>query len=222
MLLSEEPGLEWAGESAGGEDALERIEELRPDVVLMDFRLEGMDGLQMAATITAKHPEINVLIITGYGNEIYLAEALQNKVSGFITKDSSKDLISNAIKTVANKGTVWDPELLYSAVVGLGYLKRGGTTSRDAGHLEAAMVKSGINSEQFAPKELETMAFLSKGLSNKEIAIKLGVSVASVKKYVSDIMSKLGAANRTTAAVVAAHFLEKAIDPGENVQSSSV
>ena len=87
LLLSEEPGLVWVGESAGGEDALGRIEELKPNVVLMDFRLEGMDGLQMAATITAKYPEINVLIITGYGNEIYLADALQNKVSGFITKD---------------------------------------------------------------------------------------------------------------------------------------
>ena len=197
VLLQGEPEIEVVGEASSGEEALKIIEELQPDVVLMDIRMHGMGGFKATREIKKMYPETSVILLTGYDSELYAAEALRAGAVGFIAKDCPRKLLSNAIRVVAHGGTVWQNEPLYQSL--LRQLPMSKAEDR-YGDTRASL------DEQLTARELEVLTLLAKGYANKQISATLDLADITVKKYVKSIMVKLGVSNRTQAALLASRL----------------
>lgn len=197
VLLKGEPEIEVVGEASSGEEALKIIEELQPDVILMDIRMQGMGGFKATREVRKMYPKTSVILLTGYDSELYAAEALRAGAVGFITKDCPRKLLSNAIRVVAHGGTVWQNEPLYQSL--LIQLPMSKTEDR-YGDTRASL------DEQLTARELEVLTLLAKGYANKQISATLDLADITIKKYVRSIMVKLGVSNRTQAALLASRL----------------
>ncbi|MDV2988903.1 MAG: response regulator transcription factor [Dehalogenimonas sp.] len=196
-LLREEPNMDWVGESEGNWEAIKMIEELSPDVVVVDSELTEIDTMEIARAVSANSPSTAVVVLTSRGDEYSLAQALQYEVAGFITRESSKALIAIAIRAAAAGGGIWDRNLLYRAIRLLRLPTRMQEVSNDTQEITSA----DIIVQQLSPREMSTLRLVSDGLTNKEIAIKLSCSESAVKGYVTRIMNKLNVTNRTQIAL---------------------
>jgi NarL family two-component system response regulator LiaR len=171
------------GEAHNGEEALNLCQKIRPDVVLMDMMMAGMDGVEATEAIRERYPEVQVLALTSFDDPDLVRRALRAGAIGYLLKGVSMDELAGAIR-MAKAG---QPTLAAEAVQALVE-----TTS--------ASPKPGSD---LSEREREVLQLLADGLSNAEIAERLVVSVAAVKYHVSSILSKLGAANRTEAVTLA-------------------
>ncbi|AII58858.1 chemotaxis protein CheY [Dehalococcoides mccartyi CG4] len=192
VIINQEQDFELVGESNGQKGLLKEIAEAHPDVLLLDIRISGSDGFDIASQLNEKFPSIKILIISGYESELYLVEALDHKVSGFIPKGSSRDYVCSAIRMVALGGTVWHGELLYRVIRGLSRL---GNEPNDT--------KVQIEKSHLKPRELKVLSLLAKGKLNKEICFELQISMDTVKKDIHQLKSKYGVFNRTQLAIIA-------------------
>jgi DNA-binding NarL/FixJ family response regulator len=185
-LLSGEYGLCVVGEAGSGREALALCRGLRPDLVLMDVRLPELDGLATTRAIKEEFPGIAVLIITMYEDPDYLLEAIKSGATGFVLKGAPKSEIVAAAQRVLRGESMLDSRLTAQLLHRLA--DQGGRTgSAPALNLTA--------------REREVLFFLSEGKTNREIAEALFVSLGTVKTHVEHIIAKLGAADRTQAAV---------------------
>ncbi len=187
-LLSARPGIDVIGEAADGTEALALAAELRPDVVLMDVRMPGVDGIEATRRLqTAAFPEPpKVVVITTFENDEYVYDALRAGASGFVLKRSPAQ-IAHAVRLVATTDSVLFPDAVRNLVAA-----RPGPGSRPARGVPA-----------LTGRELEILRLVATGLSNADIAARLVVSTETVKTHVGNLLAKLGARNRTQAVILA-------------------
>jgi DNA-binding NarL/FixJ family response regulator len=186
MILESQEDLKVVGEAGDGLQALAGIEATQPDVVLMDIRMPALDGIE--ATRRVQGPK--VVILTTFGSDDYVVDALRAGASGFILKDASPDQLIDAVRVVAAGDCLLSPavttRLIARALPGLG---------PSAGPPAALGL--------LTPRELEVLRQLARGLSNAEIAEAMFLSEATVKSHVSHVLAKLGLRDRVQAVVVA-------------------
>ncbi len=176
-ILRGASGIEVVGEASSGEEALALVKEIKPDVILMDIRMDGTDGFKSMKQIKKICPNTAFIMLTVYDSELYAAEAIRTGASGYITKDCSRELLVNGIRVVSQGGTVWQEGILRRATRGIPGLSGEGT-GEDA---TAQIV------EQLTPRELEILALLAEGYGNKQICTRLNLADITVKKYIKNI-----------------------------------
>lgn len=193
-MLSELDGIEVIGQAQSGQEALDLVQRLNPQVVLMDVRLPDLNGLEVTRRLKESHPAVAVVLITVSDSELYLVEALRWGACGYLTKDSSADLIADALRAALRGGTVVSTSLVQSAFGALARAAQSlGPLSAD-GQLPAVV--------ELTPRELDVLRLVSAGESNRLISQKLSLAEVTVKKHVQSILGKLGVQHRTQAALL--------------------
>lgn len=190
LLLEQAPGITVIGESADGDSAIANARALRPDVVVMDIRMPGVDGIQATAIITSEKLA-DVLVLTTFDFDDVVFGALRAGAAGFLLKTAEAEAVIGAIRSVAAGDGVVAPEVtrrLLSAFI--------------AQSSEPARVTD-QGFEGLTPREYDILAVLARGLSNTQIATELTITEATVKTHVSRVLSKLKVNSRMQAAIVA-------------------
>ncbi|CAG7652235.1 response regulator [Actinacidiphila bryophytorum] len=184
-------GIEVVAEASDGEQAVEAVRRTRPDLVLMDIRMPGLDGLEATRRIlTGRAPdEPRVVILTTFDLDQYVYAALAAGASGFLLKDVTPEYLVAAVRLVRAGDALLAPAITRRLVERFAAGAAGTTVHRDLAAL--------------TPRELEVLRLLAGGLSNAELARALGVSEATVKTHVTRILSKLGLRDRAQAVVAA-------------------
>jgi Response regulator containing a CheY-like receiver domain and an HTH DNA-binding domain len=180
--LAQESSVELIGEAEDGHQAWKLIEELRPDVALLDIRMPGEDGVAVARRVKESSLPVSVVMLTSYDAQQYVLASLRAGARGFILKTATPEEISRAISTVAKGGFYLDSE-----------------------------VASAVGEREFAPealsaREREVLILASKGLSSKEVAARLFISERTVQTHLASIYDKLGAKNKTEALLLALKY----------------
>ncbi len=190
-LLDAQEDIEVVGEAGDGEEALRLATDLKPDVVLMDIRMPGMDGLAATRRIAAdpRLADVRVVILTTFGVDEYVFEAIRSGASGFLVKDTEPDELLQAVRVVAGGEALLSPSITRRLI------EEFAARAKDPGPTEEL--------EQLTEREREVMALVAEGLSNDEIAQRLFVSPATAKTHVSRAMVKLGARDRAQLVVIA-------------------
>ncbi|OGO71423.1 MAG: DNA-binding response regulator [Chloroflexi bacterium RBG_19FT_COMBO_56_12] len=187
-ILSTVKGIEVVGMAYDGEQAVQLVEELHPDVVLMDLKMPLMNGVQATRAIHNQFPEARVLVLTTYDFDEWVFDAIRSEAAGYLLKDSPRENLVEAILGTAAGKTYVDP-----AVAG----KLFSQVSRGTPAPDMELVKA------LSERELEVLRLLARGMNNTEIAGRLYLSEGTVKNYVSAILTKLDVADRTQAALLA-------------------
>ena len=196
-VLEIEPQMEVVGEAADGEKALGVAYDLKPDVVLMDINLPNMNGLQVTRQIKSDLPEINFIMITGYDDAEQVFHALRAGAAAYCPKDITPEALIRVILAVhAGNYVVGEKVMTHDEVVS--WIEK--RVGRLVGSLSSDM-------EEFllplSPREMEILEHVTRGMSNKEIAFKLGISHQTVKNHMTSILRKLRVDDRSQAAVYA-------------------
>ena len=195
-VLGPEGGIEVVGEAKDGQEALEACRALSPDVVLMDVRMPGMDGLEATRAIKAEMPRVSVVMVTMHENPDYLLEAVRAGAAGYVLKDSSGERIAEAVRRTLAGDSPLEQGLTMRLLERLA--GREGTEAGAAGP-EAAPPRE--LPEGITPREAEVLGLMSRGLTNPQIGAELGISRGTAKVHVQNIIAKLGVSDRTQAAV---------------------
>jgi DNA-binding NarL/FixJ family response regulator len=190
MLLGLIDEVEVVATAADGSEAVEQARSQKPDIVLMDLRMPGLEGSQATREIIASLPETRVLVLTTYADDEYLFPALQAGASGYLTKDATAEEIESAIRAVAAGQTHLDP-VVQQRLVNVVLDKAGAATGSGP---DLASQR-----DELTPREIEVLKLIAAGLSNGEIAEHLVVSHATVKTHVNRIFYKTGARDRAQA-----------------------
>lgn len=188
MVLDAEPEFVVAGEAGDGETAVRLVQRERPDVVLMDVRMPGVDGIEATRRITEAHPEVAVLVLTTFDLDEYVYGALRAGASGFLLKDAPADDLVDAIRVVARGDALLAPQVTKRLI--LEFAARPSARSLD-----------GLDS--ITDRELDVLRLVARGQSNAEIAETLFLGETTVKTHVSRLLSKLGVRDRVQLVVVA-------------------
>ncbi|NMO51107.1 response regulator transcription factor [Actinoplanes sp. TBRC 11911] len=188
MLCDAEPDLEVVGEAADGREAVTLAARLAPDVVVMDLRMPGVDGITATSRILAARPATRVLVLTTFGDDDHLYPALTAGACGFLLKDAPPASLLDGIRRAADGDSPFSREVL-------GRLVR---RAVDAAERPALPRLSGVTA-----REREVLDLVAEGLSNAEIAARLHVGVTTVKTHVTALMTKTGCPNRVRLALLA-------------------
>ncbi|TRW43246.1 response regulator [Georgenia yuyongxinii] len=197
MVLEAEDGLEVVGEAADGASAVQMAGALRPDVVLMDVRMPGMNGLEATEQIVRAHPDSRVLILTTFDVDEYAFDGLRAGASGFLLKDTRPADLVQAIRTVASGDAVVSPRVTRRMLELFGsHLPTGAAGQGAPGGPDPRLAR-------LTARELEVLTLVAEGLSNAEIAGRLFVSETTVKTHVGNVLGKLDLRDRVQAVVLA-------------------
>jgi DNA-binding NarL/FixJ family response regulator len=190
-ILELQDDIDVVGEAGDGAEAVERARELQPDVVLMDIRMPGLDGIEATRRLLANGSEApRVLMLTTFDLNEYLYEAMKAGASGFLLKDAPRDQLVSAVRTIASGDALIAPSLLRRLVEE--FVRRPAPGSRTPTELS-----------DLTDRELEVLKLLARGLSNAEIATTLFLSEATVRTHVRHILAKLSLRDRVQAVVLA-------------------
>lgn len=176
-MLSGQPDFEVLGEAANGAEAVDLTKRLNPNVVLMDLRMPEMDGVTAIGKIKARHPDVQILVLTTYDSDSDILPAIESGATGYLLKDAPREELFQAIRAAAQ-----GKPLLTSAI---------------AARLMERMRSPAV--EALSSREIEVLNLVAKGASNKEIAGQLFITEATVKSHLLRIFGKLGVADRTAA-----------------------
>ncbi|MBC8330429.1 MAG: response regulator transcription factor [Anaerolineae bacterium] len=188
-ILELEPDLEVVGEAENGQAGLDAFEELLPDVVLMDIRMPGMDGVEATRRMVERWLEARVIILTTFDDDEYIFEGLRAGALGYLLKDVSGRELAEAIRKVAAGGALIEPSVARKVLAEFSRLEPA-----------ARPLNDGLP-DPLSEREIEVLELLGQGLSNKQIAAKLYLAEGTVKNYISNIFNKLGVSDRTQAAL---------------------
>lgn len=194
-LLNLEDDLDVVGEAGNGVEAITAVEQLRPDVVLMDVRMPQLDGVAATKQITARFPDVAIIILTTFDDDEYVFEGLKAGARGYMLKDVGSDEIAAAIRVVAAGGALMQPSIARKVMAEFG--RMAGTRSAPA-PVSPPPDQSTLP-EPLTERELDVLRALANGLSNREIAEQLVITEGTVKNHVSSLLAKLQARDRTQA-----------------------
>ncbi len=191
-LIENEDGLTFAGEAADGLDTLQKVRELRPDIVLMDIRMPGIDGLEATHRITAdpKLTDVRIIVLTTFEIDSYVFDALRNGASGFLSKDTRPSELLQAVKLVADGGALLSPGATRKLIST--FVEQSARTLRPHPQLDT-----------LTQREREILSLVGEGLSNDDIAERLSISPATARTHVGRAMTKLDARDRAQLVVFA-------------------
>jgi DNA-binding NarL/FixJ family response regulator len=190
-ILGTDPGIEIVGVAHDGAEALELVPDVKPEVVLMDLKMPGMNGVNATRRIRETYPEVQVLVLTTYDIDEWVFDAIRSGASGYLLKDTPRDALIEAVKGTAAGKTYVDPVV--------------------AGKLFEQVTQSAVPPDtgmvnELSEREREILGLIGRGLSNRDIAEELHLSEGTVRNYVSSIFAKLDVADRTQAAVLALRY----------------
>ncbi|MCK5890541.1 response regulator transcription factor [Aeromicrobium sp.] len=185
MILDAEDDIDVVGEARDGAEALQQVATLRPDVVLMDVQMPGVDGIEATRSIVEAHPDTRVVILTTFDDDQYLFDALNAGASGFLLKNCPADDLVNAIRLAAGGHSLLAPEVTERVIA---------RSARGARTADPRL-------DQLTERERDVLVAMAQGLSNAEIAASLFVSPATVKSHVSHVLAKLDARDRVQAVI---------------------
>ncbi len=194
MILNLRPELEVVGTASDGDEVVQKVKQLQPEIILMDIRMPRMNGVEGTRLVREKFPYIKVLMLTTFSDSELIFEALEQGASGYLLKDMETDAIVQAILTVHGGGAVLPQDITAQIVK------------------ELKKTKSVIERtppeqlEQLTEREVEVLREVGFGLNNKEIAKKLFITEGTVKNHVSNLISKLELRDRTQAAIYAVRY----------------
>jgi DNA-binding NarL/FixJ family response regulator len=189
-FLSLHDDLEVVGEAADGAAAVEGAATLRPDVVVMDLLMPGVDGIEATARIKAANPDVEIVAITSFIEEARIVAALEAGAAGFLLKDAEADELAAAIRAAASGEVHLDPAVAGIVARRMRVGAGGGGTGTDAFRTLTA-------------RERDVLDGIARGLSNRAIADELGITERTARTHVSNILAKLGLSSRTQAALLA-------------------
>ena len=184
QILEQWRDIEIVGEAGRGDEAVALIDRLEPDVVLLDMRLPGMNGIEVTRAVTSKHRAIRLLLLSAYDDEEYVAEALNAGAAGYLLKTTPGAKLVEAVRAVHSGATVLQDELSHKLAM-------------RATHPESL-------GPRLSERELSVLRLTARGMSSKEIAGNLRISQRTVEGHLNNIYSKLGVNSRTEAVVQAA------------------
>lgn len=188
-LLELEPDLCVVGEAGDGQAALDVYAVHAPDVVLMDIRMPGMDGVEATRRLRQRWPDARVMILTTFDDDAYIFDGLRAGARGYLLKDVSGHDLAEAVRTVAAGGALIEPSVAAKVVAEFARLTP-----------PARPPEAGLP-EPLSEREREILRLVARGLTNAEIAVRLSLAEGTVKNYVTAILGKIGARDRTQAAL---------------------
>jgi DNA-binding NarL/FixJ family response regulator len=198
MILDAQPDIEVVGEAGDGAAAIAAVGEHGPDVVLLDIRMPGLDGIEAAKVVCAE-TRARVIMLTTFDQDDYVYDALYAGASGFLLKDVRRDDLVHAVRVVAAGESLLAPAVTRRLISDITRdRRRGGTTTSD-------------RLQVLTERERETLRLLGRGLSNAEIAAAMVVSEHTVKTHVSNVLAKLGIRDRVQAVIAA--YESRLIEP---------
>lgn len=199
ILLGHEPDIEVVGVGGDGDAAIEKVRELSPDVVLMDLRMPRKNGIHATRHITRHYPNVKVVVLTTYDDDVWVFDAIKAGAVSYILKDSDRSDVLTAIRGVMHGNSSLDPRIARKVLDEFGRLQ----SSNPFGCLMSSNHRDVPVLQELTDRELEVLQLLAQGASNQEIAAQLYLAVGTVKNYVSAIISKLHANDRTQAVIFA-------------------
>lgn len=188
MLLTLERDIDVVGQAEDGAEALQKVAHLAPDLVLMDLKMPGMNGIEATRRIRQRHPGVYVLVLTTYDDDQWVFDAIRAGASGYLLKDTPREQLIKAIR-----GTVAGEAYIDPAVAGRLMQQVAGKRKQPAS----------LITDQLTERETDVLRLLAHALTNAEIAARLYLSEGTVRNHVSSILSKLDLSDRTQAAVLA-------------------
>jgi DNA-binding NarL/FixJ family response regulator len=191
MVLAGEPDIEVVGEASDGDQAIELVTRTRPDVVLMDIRMQRMDGLEASRRLLAAAPDSKIIVLTTFDEDEHVAAALRAGVSGFLLKISPPEQLVEGVRAVAAGRGLLDPAVTLRVIRGF---------AAQAAETNPART---TELEQLTPRELDVLRLVAEGLTNAEIGGRLYLGEATVKTHLSRVLMKLGLRTRVQAAAYA-------------------
>ena len=189
VLLELEPDLDVVGEADNGRAGLEAFEALSPDVVLMDVRMPEMDGVEATRRLRELRPDAKVIILTTFDDDAYVFEGLRAGAVGYLLKDLSGHELAQAVRKVAAGGVLIEPTVARKLVAEFSRLSPSSAQRTD------------VAAGELSEREREILRLVAQGLTNREIAARLFLAEGTVKNYVTSILEKVGARDRTQAAI---------------------
>ncbi|MEU9172057.1 response regulator transcription factor [Streptomyces sp. NPDC048420] len=202
VLLNAMPDIEVVGEAVNGREAVERVRELAPDVVLMDIRMPELNGIEATREIVASDTTAKVLVLTTFDLDEYVYQALRAGASGFLLKDASARQLAEGVKVVASGEALLAPSVTRRLITEFSKLSES----------PRLMTSSHGAYGDLTDRETEVLVLIAQGLSNSEIAERLVVAESTIKTHVSRVLVKLGLRDRTQAAVFA--YEARLVTPG--------
>jgi DNA-binding NarL/FixJ family response regulator len=188
-VLSSDDTIEVSGEAGDGGEALDRVRETQPHVVLMDIRMPGVDGISATREVLAGSPDVKVVVLTTFEDDDYIFDALSAGASGFLLKRTKPEELISAIHAVADGDSLLSPSVTRRVI------------DRMATQPVAGL--SGARLEKLTPREREVLELIGRGLSNREIAESFVIEESTVKTHVKRILMKLGLRDRVQAVIFA-------------------
>ena len=188
MILNSAPDIEVVSTAYDGAEALERIPAAQPDVVLMDLKMPGMNGIRATREIHKNYPDVKVLVLTTFADDEWVFDAIRAGASGYLLKGTPREELIKAVKGTAEGQTHVDPDV--------------------AGKLFSQVARSSVErdtsvADGLSERELDVLKLLALGYTNAEISERLYLTRGTVRNYVSSILAKLGVEDRTQAAILA-------------------
>lgn len=189
LILETEDGFELIGEASDGTEAVKLAGELHPDVILMDLRMPGMDGLTAIEQLSEKQPEIAVVILTTFNEDELMVRGLRAGAKGFLLKDTDRETLFDSIRAAARGETLLKPDVMSRLLA---------QTQASSGS------KSQPENVDLTEREMEVLQAAAQGKTSKEIAFSLSISERTVKAHLASIYQKLGVVSRAAAIAAAA------------------
>jgi DNA-binding NarL/FixJ family response regulator len=197
-MLELTPEFKVVGQAATAREALDLVKSINPEIVLMDIKMPGINGIEATRLIKAEWPEVEVIILSMYDEEEYVVEAVKAGATGYLLKDSSQDDLIRAIRIVHTGGSLIQPSLARKVLKEFSHLAR----ESSSGGGKQTMLR------ELSDREIEVLQYVAAGQSNKEIADQLMISEKTVKAHLRSIFRKLEVGDRAQAV---AHAMRKGL-----------